>query len=79
MNHLLHRAVDGVSAVVLVGFLALEYGIGGANPVPERAMSIGDAGLHALIFGTIAWHIINERFGGHKHSKTCEDTPLGIE
>lgn len=64
MNHLLHRAVDGVAAVALVGFLALEYGLGASNPVPERLMSFGDAGLHVLIFGTVLWHIVKERFNG---------------
>ncbi len=62
----LHRVVDGVAATAILLFVVLEYGLR-TEIVPDSAMAIGDAGLHVLIFGTIAWHFMREKLNGHEN------------
>lgn len=58
-----HRLVDGIAALAILVFVTLEYGLS-MRLIPDSMMALGDAGLHVLIFMSLAWHFLKERFNG---------------
>ena len=63
----MHRALDGVAAALILIFVLVEYVLR-VETIPDVALSVGDAGLHVLIFGTLTWHLIWEKLNGRRAS-----------
>ena len=56
----LHHIVDGVAALAILVFVVLEHGLK-VKFISDSTMTFGDAGLHVLIFSTLAWHFLREK------------------